>query len=151
MNITLTEDKNEILIEGLHIVKINGRQLYRPPMTIGGFKWYDELSDPDPFFPSCPHLHCKGKPYKLNVYTGELYNTRTKQIIRNEKIRKKDLKELWENTLFLEFVKYKRMEYLQNYPNGILPEIPTFHKLNKMFGHHRRVYYKILKRRKWFL
>ena len=146
MKIFVTDDGKSIIIEGLVIVKTNGRYAYKAPLTLNGYKWYDELSDPDPFFPSCPHLHCTEKPYKLNVYTGELYNVQTKQIIRNEKIRTKELKELWKDKRFFEFVLFKRNEFLSQHPDAYLPTIPCFEQRNRLHLKKYR-FMKVFKRR----
>lgn len=47
-----------------------------------------ELSDSDPYNPSGPHLHSVGGPYKMDVYTGQIYNTQTKKIIEGTYQRK---------------------------------------------------------------
>ena len=146
MRVLLSGEGSSIKVEGLVIIKTNGRYSYKVPITLNGDKWQDELSDPDPFFPSCPHLHCIGKPYKLNVYTGEIYNMQTKKILRNEKIRKKELKELWKNELFLAFVRKKREEHDINYPTDVLPPIPTFERRSQSQLRKYR-FIKIIKRR----
>ncbi len=125
MKIDISKDEKCIVVEGLNIETI-GATAYNCPVSIGGYKWFDELSDPDWFFPSCPHLHCKEKPYKLNVYTGELYDIRSKKVSSIERVGKKDLKELWKNKKFENFADKMRAKFLERFPNGVLPETPNF-------------------------
>ncbi len=70
-----------ITVNGIQPVPIHPvYQDYSTPFMIRNQKWYDELSDPDFFTPSCPHLHSNDGHYKMNVYTGELYDIPIKKI-----------------------------------------------------------------------
>jgi hypothetical protein len=89
-----------------------------------GLKWiYHETNEHD--FPSFPHLHSDsdGKAYKLNIYTREIYDTRTKKII-SQKISKKEFKTLWSDKSFVDFVIRARKQYLKDNPKTQLPPIP---------------------------
>lgn len=102
------------------------RGCYQTPFQMKKTLWFDELSDPDLFFPSCPHLHSLDKKYKLNVYTGELYSTNSKKIVKGKAVEKKELERLWSDCKFLEFAKKMRTTYFEKFPSSSLPPIPTF-------------------------
>lgn len=89
-----------------------------------GVKWIYHENDKDPF-PSVPHLHSDSdrKGYKLNVYTREIYDARTKKTI-NTRIDKKEFKALWSDKSFVDFVERAREQYLEENPKAQLPPIP---------------------------
>ena len=116
-----------ISVDGIKVFPVNTNpQAYTTPFSIRSQKWYDELSDSDPYNPSCPHLHSVGGPYKMDVYTGQIYNTQTKKIIEGYHIREKDLKKLWNDKKFVAFALAMRKLYSDKFPNGALPEIPEY-------------------------
>ena len=120
-------NKTIICVDGIQATYIKQTpQVYTTPFSIRSNKWYDETSDPDPFNPSCPHLHSKDGPYKMNVYTGEIYNTQTKKIISDYQISKKELRKLWSDKKFVKFALIMRKQYYEKYPQGILPDIPEY-------------------------
>ena len=100
--------------------------VYKTPFKIKKQVWYDELADADPFTPSCPHLHSSDGNYKLNVYNGEIYNIRTKKIVRDKYVPKKELKKLWQDLKFQLFAQKMREIYYEKFPNSKLPDIPHF-------------------------
>lgn len=57
-------------------------------------------------------MHSKNYPLKLNIYTGEIYDTRTKKFITTA--NKKELKKLWEDEKFKQAVIEARRVYLEN-------------------------------------
>ena len=83
-------------------------------------------ADADMFTPSCPHLHSTDGKYKLNVYTGELYDIRLKKTIRNKVVNNDELNKLWSETKFLQFAMKMRQLYFEKYPQSQLPQIPVF-------------------------
>ena len=83
--------------------------------------WYDELADADMFTHLCPHLHSVDGKYKLNVYTGELYDLRLKKIIRNKIVSNDELRRLWGDAGFLQFATKMRELYFEKYPHSQLP------------------------------
>lgn len=99
------------------------RWFYKSKININNKKWELHIADKDPF-PSIPHMHALNAPLKLNIYTGEIYDTRTKKIITTAK--KKELKELWEDEKFKQAVIEARRVYLGEHPKVKLPRIPTF-------------------------
>lgn len=123
-------NKAIISVHGIQVVPYNPKpQAYSTPFSIKSQKWYDELSDSDPFNPSCPHLHSKEGPYKMNVYTGEIYNTKTKKIIEGYGVREKDLKKLWNDKKFVAFALTMRKLYFEKFPDSELPKVPEYCKL----------------------
>lgn len=108
------------------------RGCYQTPFQMKKTLWFDELSDPDLFFPSCPHLHSSDGQYKLNVYTGELYSTKNKKMVKGKVVKGKELERLWGDRKFIEFAEKMRTAYFKKYPLSSLPSIPTFSdKCNK--------------------
>ena len=99
------------------------RWFYTSKININNSKWELHNADKDPF-PSIPHMHSKNYPLKLNIYTGEIYDTRTKKFITTA--NKKELKKLWEDEKFKQAVIEARRVYLGEHPKVKLPKIPTF-------------------------
>lgn len=118
------------------------RGCYQTPFQMKKTLWFDELSDPDLFFPSCPHLHSSDGQYKLNVYTGELYSTKNKKIVKEKVVKEKELKRLWSDRKFMEFAEKMRTTYFEKYPSSSLPSIPPFSKtdINKYVGSFGKVH-----------
>ena len=137
-------NKEIISVDGIQVVPFDFTpQAYETQFSIKSQKWYDELSDSDLFNPSCPHLHSKEGPYKMNVYTGEIYNIQTKKIISGYGVREKDLKKLWNDKKFVTFALIMRERYFEMFPNGVLPDIPVFCKIqNKVNTNVRKRVYK---------
>lgn len=99
------------------------RWFYKSKININNQKWELHITDKDPF-PSVPHMHALNAPLKLNIYTGEIYDSRNKKLI--EVANKKDLKKLWEDKKFIDAVKNARHIYKENNPKYELPKIPIF-------------------------
>ncbi len=99
------------------------RWLYTSKIDINNSKWELHKADKDPF-PSIPHMHSKDKPLKLNVYNGEIYNSKTNKLV--DVASKKDLKKLWSDEKFRSSVKEAREIYLKDNPKTIIPDIPNF-------------------------
>lgn len=106
--------------------------LYKTPFPLKKMIWYDELADSDPFTPSCPHLHSWEEKYKLNVYTGEIYDIRSKKNISNKYVNEDELSKLWADTRFQQFACKMRDIYKEKFPNSVLPSIPTYNCKNKL-------------------
>lgn len=107
--------------------------------TMAGVKWYIHENDADICEPSCPHCHTDEKPWKLNIYTGEIYSTKSNSYI-GKSISKTDLKRMWAKKEFRDLVirERKRYEILHmkdpvRYP--VLPPLPPLkmrHGKNKL-------------------
>ncbi len=99
------------------------RWFYTSKININNNKWRINKADADPF-PSVPHMHALNAPLKLNIYTGQIYDTRNKKLV--DVASKKDLKKLWSDKEFVEAVKNARQIYKNNNPKYNLPTIPVF-------------------------
>lgn len=119
-------NSKEIVFFALVVSNEYDRGCYQTPFQMKKTLWFDELSDPDLFFPSCPHLHSFDGQYKLNVYTGELYSTKNKKIVKGKVVKEKELERLWSDRKFMEFAEKMRTTYFEKYPSSSLPSFPTF-------------------------
>ena len=119
----------DIVVFTLTVSNEYDRGCYQTPFQLKKTLWFYELSDPDLFFPSCPHLHSSDQQYKLNVYTGELYSTKSKKIVKGKVVKEKELERLWSDRKFLEFAKKMRTTYFEKFPSSSLPPIPTFQEM----------------------
>lgn len=102
------------------------KSVYKTPFKIKKQIWVDELADADLFTPSCPHLHSSDGKYKLNVYTGKLYDIRLKKILTNKIVREDELKMLWNDHKFLEFAMKMRKLYHEKFSQSELDPIPSY-------------------------
>lgn len=50
-------------------------QCLATPFTVKGVKWEIHNHDADINNPSCPHMHAIGKSWKLDLYTGNIYES----------------------------------------------------------------------------
>ena len=115
-----------IVVFALVVSNEHERGCYQTPFQMKKTLWFDELSDSDLFFPSCPHLHSSDGQYKLNVYTGELYSTKNKKIVKGKVVKEKELERLWSDRKFMEFAEKMRTTYFEKYPSSSLPSVPSF-------------------------
>ena len=89
-------------------------------------------NDADPE-PSVPHGHAKGKPYKLNVWNGEVFHERTdKKVGRADK---KEIKALHKNEAFLNFAREAIRVHQTLYPTHhfYIPEWLEVEETNKLY------------------
>ncbi|MDD6083062.1 MAG: hypothetical protein PUB89_09540 [Oscillospiraceae bacterium] len=86
--------------------------LYRPGYKIGKMAWDFHKGDDD-FNPSVPHGH--SGQYKLDIVTGDVYDTRTNKIIG--KVKEKELLKLKQDQQFVIFAKEVIKLYKENHPN----------------------------------
>lgn len=101
-----------------------------------GVHWIMHEHDADINDPSCPHCHAKEKNWKLNIYTGEIFDyTNGKTYIG--KISKKEMKKLWNQKGFINLVARERKWYEDTYCSQNserfpkLPAIPSAKKHGK--------------------
>lgn len=78
--------------------------------TMKGVHWIIHEKDEDINEPSCPHCHAIEKNWKLNIYTGEIYDVQSRQYT-GEKVSKAELKKLWKQKKFVEIVLRERARY----------------------------------------
>lgn len=119
-------EERGIFVTGLYVSTEYARGLYQTPFQMKKTLWYDELADPDPYFPSCPHLHSMDNRYKLNVYTGEIYSVSNKALVKDKKVKGKELERLWDEPSFRNFAERMRNLHIEKSPSLVLPKIPTF-------------------------
>ena len=93
---------------------------YDPDLKIKGVKWRIHKDDVDTW-PSIPHLHSLEKSWKLDAYTGRIYDIKTKKHIHtaNSKIMSK----LWSDKKFVSIVIGYRERYGDKYN---FPPLPSF-------------------------
>ncbi|MBQ7077386.1 MAG: hypothetical protein IJM91_04590 [Lachnospiraceae bacterium] len=87
--------------------------------------WYGEYADTDFFTPSCPHLHSEDQKYKLNVYTGDIYDAKNRKF-NGMRVSDNELKKLWSDDKFYKFANEMRKIYSDKFPNSVLRDIPNF-------------------------
>jgi len=76
---------------------------YKTNYTIDGTKWIMSRDDLD-HWPSMPHFHSVEKDEKMNVYTGDIYDIKTKNYLRS--VGKKDMKTLWKDKKAVAIIMY---------------------------------------------
>jgi hypothetical protein len=91
----MTEDKNNLEITlyavGEDFMEEDKSSLDFQFMYIGHKKWQFHKSDPDKW-PSVPHGHNYQENQKINVYTGEVFQPKTKKYLG--KLKNKFLKDM---------------------------------------------------------
>ena len=105
--------------------------------VLHGVHWYMHEHDKDINDPSCPHCHAKEKNWKLDIYTGAIYDY-TNGKLRIGKLSKSEMKKLWKTKGFCELVLKERLWYEtthhsdnpKRYP--ALPVIPFAQKRGKI-------------------
>lgn len=119
------KESNEVVFE-LGVQRRFFRSIYETPFKLKKQRWHGCFSDKDVFIPSCPHLHSEDDKYKLNVYTGEIYDRRRRIVLRDKYVPNDELKKLWDDQKFKEFADKMRDYYKEERPNSKLPDIPKF-------------------------
>lgn len=101
------------------------------PMCLHKAHWIMHEHDADINNPSCPHCHAKEKNWKLDIYTGEIYDySQGKRFIGC--LSGREMKILWASKGFYDLVLREREWYDKNchkqnpqrFPE--LPPIPSF-------------------------
>lgn len=109
-----------------------------------GLHWFMHEHDDDINDPSCPHCHAKEKHWKLDIYTGYMYEYPGKRY--KGKLSKSDMRNMWSQKNFLDLVIKERLWYEMNYQKidpvryPKLPPLPIKVK-------HRKAIFRISK--KW--
>ena len=121
----LSNQKQHIIIK--RIISVERRVEITSVMH--GVRWYMNNHDKDINMPSCPHCHAHGNSWKLNIYTGRIYD-------KNKCIGQIGIKEfykMWIQEEFRDAVLRERKWYNENYhdKNPIrYPELPPLPKLD---------------------
>ena len=79
------------------------------PFTVKGVKWEIHNRDAEINNPSCPHMHAIEKPWKLDLYTGNIYDSITGKYIG--RIKQKELLEIWNAKGVLKIILAERAIY----------------------------------------
>lgn len=95
-------------------------------LKIEGHKWVLHKYDPDVFFPSCPHFDCRDRKWKLDIYSGKIYNSSNHSYVG--KIPYKVLKEkIWGDDTIVNMIIDIRKRYeleRENKPDRF-PQLPS--------------------------
>lgn len=95
-------------------------------IKIEGHKWILHKYDSDVFFPSCPHFDCCDQRWKLDIYSGKIYNSSNHSYVG--KISYKVLKEkIWDIDIVVNMINDIRKRYeldRENKPDRF-PELPS--------------------------
>lgn len=138
--------KKPLQKSALHWLKMNLQQ-YTKQVTIApilaGVHWIMHEHDSDINDPSCPHCHAKEKNWKLDIYSGCVYDyTNGKAYIT--KLSKKEFKRLWKQKGFLSLVLKERKWYEDEFlskdcvrypPLPSMPSIRVSKKHGKLYLH----------------
>lgn len=112
---------------------ILGRAKYNfsTPFSVSGVKWVIHNHDDDINNPSCPHMHAMRKPWKLDLYTGDIHDINIRKIV--DSIKGKDLKRIWKvNGVFKIIVDERaRYEKIRKQNPKRYPELPPMLISNK--------------------
>ena len=85
-----------------------------PKVRVKGMSWVFHKGDDDDR-PSVPHGHSTDNLYRLQLWTGNIYEAQTGKL--KYKAKKKDIKALYNYPGFLEFVNECREEYMKRHPS----------------------------------
>lgn len=97
----------------------------------GKLRWLWHENDQD-MWPSYPHLHAKKGSYKMDIYTGTIYETHQNTVVRN--LSNKEMKKLWEQKKFCKHVEEKRKFYMEKIYDGIrYKELPKCYVQEKNY------------------
>lgn len=101
------------------------------PMCLHKVHWIMHEHDADINDPSCPHCHAKEKNWKLDIYTGRIYDySQGKKYIGC--LTSREMNQLWASKGFYNLVMRERKWYYECYHNQNprrypdLPPIPSF-------------------------
>ena len=115
----------------------NNFTMLRPQISIKKMYWEFHKGDNDNF-PSVPHGHSLDGKYKLELWSGKIYNVQSGKVEYIAK--KKDMKALQNYPEFMEFVKECREESGARNPNIVLPDLVVSNKRRKRYGYKKLKY-----------
>lgn len=110
--------------------------MLRPKLPIKNMYWEFHKNDDD-YWPSVPHGHSLDGNYKLEIWSGNIYNIHTGKL--EYKAKKKEMQKLQQYDNFQEFVSECREEYVKRNPSIRIPEL----KLKSRSYVHRRKHMQI--------
>ena len=107
--------------------KLNGKRSkrirfirFRPKVSIKKMYWEFHKGDED-YNPSVPHGHALDGKYKLELWSGKIYEIATGEVYAVAKA--KDMRKLYVYDGFQEFVDMCRNTYIEHHPGFILPDL----------------------------
>ena len=112
---------------------------------LAGVHWIMHEYDSDINDPSCPHCHAKEKNWKLDIYSGCVYDYTNGKVCIT-KLSKKEFKRLWRQKGFLSLVLKERKWYEDEFqskdsarypPLPPMPSIGVSKKHGKLYLHIR--------------
>lgn len=109
----------------LNRAEFNATRQVTVDCIIQGQHWIMHEHDDDINDPSCPHCHAKERNWKLDIYTGYIYEYPRKRY--KSKASKQEMKHLWQQKGFMELVIKERNLYYENYhfvDPSRYPELP---------------------------
>ena len=117
-----------------YVRKRNHYTMLRPKVPVKKMYWEFHKGDNDNL-PSVPHGHSLDGKYKLEIWSGKIYNIQSGKLEYIAK--KKDMKALQNYPGFMEFVKECREDYMERNPAIVLPKLVATSR--------RRLYYQRIK------
>ena len=108
--------------------------MLRPNISIKKMYWEFHKGDNDNF-PSVPHGHSIDGKYKLEIWSGKIYNVQSGKLEYIAK--KKDMKALQQYPGFMEFVKECRKEYRERNHAICLPELMATRRRSCYYGYNK--------------
>ena len=117
--------------------------LFSPKLQIKKMHWIFHKGDND-YNPSVPHGHSKDNRFKLELWTGAVYNTLTNKKCGRASV--KEMSELYNYPGFVEFVEECRREYISRNPGIHIAPLAgeKFPRTNK----RNRVRFELFRKRK---
>lgn len=97
--------------------------MYSPRNKIYSIEWIFHQVDEDPK-PSVPHGHSKDNKYRLSLWDGKVYKKQAGKLEYVGCAKKKELRLLYKNKNFQEFVAKSRDWYINTHP--FCPELSPF-------------------------
>ena len=110
-----------------------GRRGYSPGFSLFSQNWQMHLTDADNW-PSVPHAHSCNGDYKMNVWTGEVFEIPSKRFVGNA--RKKELEKMHRDDKFKRFAKKAIVAHRELYPDHHFTVPDWFMPLLNAVQHH---------------
>ena len=126
----------------IHARKIKDRiTMLRPKLPIKNMYWEFHKNDDD-YWPSVPHGHSLDGNYKLEIWSGNIYNLHTGKLAY--KAKQKEMNKLQQYEDFQDFVSICREEYAKRNPSITIPELKIKRRRSSHRVEHKKVQEKYL-------
>lgn len=100
-------------------IKLEKNRGFKTRENYYGVKWIFHLTDADSIFPSVLHAHCEEKSLKLDGFTGQIFDIKTRKKVG--KLSKGEIKALHKNEEFKLFTRERIRYYNLQNPNRAIP------------------------------